>query len=804
MRVFLLLLFSIGSFGAIDRNPPNCSSRPCTYTLTCAASVCTSSESAELQTVLNEAYRGDTIKLEAGRTWTGTSSNFNVTGRPGSSGYLTITTTQDNRLPNPGTRITPHYRDVMPTIRNGVGNTVAFTFQWGSNPANFVKIVGVRFDTQGGTTPLIRIGYNITSPTQDPYDIILDRCIVENSQWLTTAGMMIGSRGRRSDIINSYIQGSIKSPSAEVQNISFVWGEHRILNNYIAENQGENIMFGGTRADIDVDHYTYSSGELAYNAIVNHKERVPHLAWQPNTRYFKSVHVRNGGIDYRASNSGTSGSSFSTSDNGINWVQVSGAPSSKNVLELKSAKDMNIHHNTIQGFWTKAQYEIVVFKLSNSSHSPANCRPTFSGRVNTNLTDVTSADGQPLPDLWWGSNSTGSSCDITINGVAHKIASFNISNPQQIILAASAGSQTNVPYSYGDSNCIGAYFQNIAFEHNVIRHGPQAFQIISMNNARSSRIGNIRVRNNLMYDIDRTKYCMVASDCGMSRTALQFAQIPYGVDFSNNTVVNTANLPHGVTWEGGYQCRGGCRSISPCVESGGMYMPIAGDTRFANNIFPRGTSSAMHGYTPLTTGGPAITGQKICEGGCTKSLWDGNIIVGGDITGYPAGTYNMCPSVSGCAVDYDYDDPTYGRLFENYLAMNLKVRTGHYAQKGGMFARQIGADWDALPIVTRPSDGGIGVDISTTATTATLSYNVTAPIRHIPCVVEASTTPDIEGGRITDLNAATYLRPDVDGPANSISRSVTIGSRSALSSGTTYYVRLHCGGAFWEGEFKTQ
>ena len=802
-RTLTLMWAASAAFGAIERSPAGCASRPCTYTLTCTSAICTSAESAELQTVLDEAHLGDTIRLQAGRTWTGTSSNFSIRGRPG-SGWLTITTTLAERLPLPGTRITPHYRGVMPTIRNAPSAPSALRFPPSNPPARFIRLVGIRFDTQGGNQPLIHIGYNTTQPwIEDPTDIVIDRCIVENSQWLTTAGQLIGARGHRVWIMNSYIQGSIKQPGAETQNIGRVWGEVRILNNYIAENMGENIMLGGTDPDVDVEPWNTNSGEIAYNVLINHRERVPYLDWQPNTNYFKSVTVRANGLTYRATNSGRSGSVFTTYDNGIEWVQVSGTPSSKNVFEIKNAKDLKIHHNTFEGYWTQAQYQLIVFKVANRSIWPLDCKPYYAGICDVNGDVVTSKD--PLPYLWWGSNADGTAGDILINGTTYRIRSFDLSNPNRVYLTTSAGVMTNVPFEYRDAGwsgiCKGAYLQNIAFEYNVVRKGPQAFQISSLNNARFDRVGNIRVRNNLIYDIDRNKYCMAGANCSMSRTAVLFMQIPYGVDFSNNTIVDTANLPWGMTWEGDYRCRGQNRTTDSCRSD--YYFPIAGDTRLANNVIPRGVDQMLQGLTPAQTGAAVVSG-KICEGGCSRDKWGGNILVGSSTSGYPAGTYNLCPSASSCAVNFDFVDPIYGRLFENYADRNYKIRTGHYAQKGGVYARQMGADWEALPIVTKLSTGGIGVDVTATETSIRLDYRVSSAIRHVPCVVEASTTADIEGGRIADLDAAAHLRPDLDSPPNGIARSVTIGTRVPLESGRTYFLRLHCGGAYWEGEATTR
>lgn len=817
MRWWIAVLAPMISMAAIDRQPPNCSTRPCTYTLTCASAICTSAESAELQTVLNEAHLGDTIRLQAGRTWTGTSSNYRITGRPG-SGWLTITTTLDDRLPLPGTRITPHYRSVMPTIRNGSGVANALLMAAGANPARYIRIVGVRFDAQSGAAGLVKVDGTSSDPdTQAPMHIVIDRCIVENSTWNINVGTLITVIASRVEVLNSYLQGSIKQPGAEVQNMIYMYGPAKVLNNYMADNLGENFITGGSAAPIFIDKepWTYTSGEFAYNAVLNHRARVPHLNWQPNTPYFKNGVVRYNGVDYRATYSGISGSTFSTYDNGIQWVQTSSLPTSKNLFELKTAAHFKIHHNTFDGFWTKAQACGIVFKVSNSSGNPLDCVPNFSGTVNVSGDTVTPVGQTVLPDLWNGSKADGSSCAITINGTNYTVKRFDSSphdgGPSELRLTAAAPTMSNVPFSYGYSaGCPGAWLKNVSFEHNVVRNVPQAFQIIALNNARLSRVGNIRVRNNLMYRIDRNEFCMLLSNCALAVDAVWLAQLPYGVDFSNNTVIDVSSNPYGLGFTGAYHCRHWCRTVEPCISSSG-YMVIAGDTRVTNNIVAKGATDIWRSTDPGVDR-TLVDDLKICDGGCTVEKWAGNILVGANISsGFPAQTYNLCPTSGGCAVNYDYDDPVWGKLFELYSVRNLRIRSSHYAARGGARGDRIGADWDALPIVTRPSDGGIGVDIETTATTATFRYRVTAPIRHIPCVVEVSSALDMEGdlpvpgfGRIPDLDPATYLRPDVDGTGGSINRQIVVGTRVPLESGRTYYYRLHCGGAFHEGEFTTQ
>ena len=75
-RLLITLAIAVPAFaGNIVRSPSadggaTCnrgSSSACTFTVTCAAALCTRAEADQYQTALNEAWLGDTIKLEAGR-----------------------------------------------------------------------------------------------------------------------------------------------------------------------------------------------------------------------------------------------------------------------------------------------------------------------------------------------------------------------------------------------------------------------------------------------------------------------------------------------------------------------------------------------------------------------------------------------------------------------------------------------------------------------------------------------------------------------------------------------------------------
>jgi hypothetical protein len=84
---------------------------PITYTITC------SGNAAELQAAYDAAWLGDTIKLTAGCEYGYPAGHFTrLTHKTNGSGRITITTTEDARLPKSGTRITPAYLPLMPVL----------------------------------------------------------------------------------------------------------------------------------------------------------------------------------------------------------------------------------------------------------------------------------------------------------------------------------------------------------------------------------------------------------------------------------------------------------------------------------------------------------------------------------------------------------------------------------------------------------------------------------------------------------------------------------------------------------------
>ena len=158
---FIFLSFPVCA--ALLKEPENCASRPCVYTIRCASDRCTSEEVAQVQNGIDDAQPGDTIELEAGKI-------FPVTGgyglmlkyKTGSTGdWITITTTERDKLPEPGTRITPAYAPLLPTLMAAQSPFAAMTTENGWTPAENYKLVGLRFTNnpaQNHSRGLILIG----------------------------------------------------------------------------------------------------------------------------------------------------------------------------------------------------------------------------------------------------------------------------------------------------------------------------------------------------------------------------------------------------------------------------------------------------------------------------------------------------------------------------------------------------------------------------------------------------------------------------------------------------------------------
>jgi len=194
-----------------------------------------------LQTAINNAQPGDTIKLEAGATFTGT---FTLPVKSGTGWIVIRTAAPDSSLPPDGRRITPAYASVLPKI---VSSNSAPAFQT-DRGAHHYRLVGLEI-TVASDVPLI---YNLVAfgdestavLSQVPSNLILDRVYIHGVP-ANDLRRGVALNSASSAVIDSYIS-EVHEVGADSQAIAG-WngpGPFKIIDNYL-EAAGENVIFGG-------------------------------------------------------------------------------------------------------------------------------------------------------------------------------------------------------------------------------------------------------------------------------------------------------------------------------------------------------------------------------------------------------------------------------------------------------------------------------------------------------------------------------------------------------------------------------
>jgi hypothetical protein len=375
---------------------------------------------------------------------------------------------------------------------------------------------------------------------------------------------------------------------------------------------------------------------------------------------------------------------------------------------------------------------------------------------------------------------------LKVGANSYTIVDFKPEDPNTIIITGGSGSDTNATCSFGTTNCFMSYIQDISIEHNVVRNGPIGIVLIQQSNAEYERnTFNIRVRHNLTYNMDWQYWRQAGQQVSAAdyEGHMNITGFPRTL-IENNTWVDTKNQTYGISNVVGTQlCFGIPAQTGSCTGNWGA---SSGEITFRNNILSRGsTTTFVRGSGPTDTNTLRVITERMCGRNqvCEQGEWEGNVFVGADLGALPPRNYNLCPGSAACQVNWEFSDAARGQLFESHAAGIYKVRPTWQG-----FGGPIGADWDALPIVTK-ADGSMGVDISTAPGTATLSWKMTAPQRHIRCTVELSNSAT--GWDFDNLIPGI---PPVDSETGPLTRSLVL---TGLQSGK-YYFRLHCGGALVE------
>jgi hypothetical protein len=257
-------------------------------------------EGQSFQKALNSAKPGDTILLEAGKTFKG---SFELPNKSGSQ-FITIrTSANDSQLPPADKRLEPDkYKAVLPKLESNIKGKSVITTAKG---AHHYRFIGIEFmPTIEGHYNIVQIGGGDETDIKDlPNYIEFDRVYIHGSdEFGQRRG--IAANGRNVKIINSHIS-NIKRRGEESAAIG-AWatdGPIIIENNYL-EASGINILFGGATSPLKL---------TPTNCIVRNNRMDKRLEWK-----------------------------------GTDWVV-------KNLFEIKNGKNIKVQNNLLTNNWLMAQ-----------------------------------------------------------------------------------------------------------------------------------------------------------------------------------------------------------------------------------------------------------------------------------------------------------------------------------------------------------------------------------------------------------------------------------------------------------------
>ncbi|HKW94476.1 MAG TPA: hypothetical protein VJX92_21505 [Methylomirabilota bacterium] len=257
----------------------------------------------DLQGALKAAQPGDVLALEPGAVFQG---NFGLPKKTGTGWIIVRSGAADDKLPPPGTRVTPGLAPLMPKLVSPDSNPAVHT----EPGAHHYRFIGIEFTTASTVKDIysiVALGGEQTADVDTPRDLILDRCYVHGQpQTMSRRGILLN--GASSAVIDSHVS-EIHAAGADSQAILGYNGPgpFKIVNNYL-EASTENVMFGG--ADPKVQDLVPSDIEIRRNHIFKP------LRWRPGDPSFA----------------------------GVNWPI-------KNLLELKNAQRVLIEGNFLENNW---------------------------------------------------------------------------------------------------------------------------------------------------------------------------------------------------------------------------------------------------------------------------------------------------------------------------------------------------------------------------------------------------------------------------------------------------------------------
>jgi hypothetical protein len=794
-----VLLLCIQAGAAVTKEPEQCTSRPCVYTIRCASQTCTGEEVAQVQTSIDDAQPGDTIRLEAGKT-------FAVTGIYGlmlkrkTQGWgesITITTTEAAQLPEPGTRITPAYAPLLPTIMAAQAPFAAMTTENGPSPAENYRLIGLRFTNnpaQHHSRGLLVIGTatgykGVFTADPDSDRLLMDRAnrfeagayVELYSTGTLPGGLTIGARYFIRNVSADGLRLSETPGGAVINILDSGTGQHTIVEQGVTrpEHQAGRIVvdrciFTGPY-DRNVRRAISLNGRdiFVLNSYIDR--------FQDNSTDSQGIVGYNGSGPYTIENNFVEGASENIMFGGAIGQSPDNPPYDMRGLTVS---DVVLRFNYLPKNPDRLKYENwapgmfvdqgkVIRRPNSASTNFIAAEAGVTGEVEPDWSAGTVQDGEvqwrPFNGHWLVKNNFEIKQGDRIL-FSHNVLDRMWADAQQTPINIKAESQP-AKCRPEDPTCYYARTENITIRSNIIRSAPAAWK----GSTNGGIVRNWRIENNLFFDIDNRAY-----GSGTEPTILISSYVS-GLVIDHNTFHNPVSAA-ALIIEG------------PSVDD----MPLV----FRNNIVGRGKSGIKG--SGRTEGNSTIVRFMCKSNACEEGQFTRNIILGIDRRSYPDSTFNLCESSSGCEPDFNlvgFNDPGQG---------DFGLRDDSQFKRMATDETDIGADMSQLPRIRN-------LRVEASARQAMFSYGVTEPIRGIPCVLQVGQKRNLSDS-IDDLNPRYFTRADTDrrfNDADALERAFVVGGAGSaqandgeirsrdLTPGATYYYRLMCGGDARTGSFST-
>jgi hypothetical protein len=819
--------------------------RPYRYTVTCSAGI---GDMAEAQAAADDAWAGDTVAYTAGCEWQANSTfgGLRLHKRRAGTGDLVITTTEDAKLPNNGTRITGAYRPLMPTFRSMGNSAMAVSLR-----AANIKIRGIRFAEHTRSSANWWTAYNYRG-------LLLLGGLYNNGGPLSVSYHVNTSPASQAQPVIPMADTAWATVGQHI-NISHGGGTREETATILSINPGvsitltTNLTFTHPAGDF-VETLLESADDLPSNITVQHC--MFDTEW-----LFSSVRL----LTFVAANS-------TVRDNYLDYATIYGADSQVIVADV--GHDNLIENNAI-GYasenWmsggAKASYDSeptdYLFRLNTFFKMPERDRIEEWGQLLTRPEGRTVFKGRfvrptggSVSTPWFQAQNSGRACatepnwaltsalnDLIVDcGVTWRRSNSNKSlnknlwevksgqnltvqhnafigftdgyccNQQQPAVIAiksvsSPGAAVGGTPLYCDDpatvwpTCYRGRTRNIQILNNFIDNYVQFAGMMGGQNRPVEFADTYTIEGN--FGIMREPHKSTSpSSLGAFMLGPGFGSTPVAnVKIRNNTLYAPPTYPY--SGSAAIYVVGGS-GLWPNGELSGNIMLRQLSGLGGDGTFPDGSSTGNN--TPATrfpgtnTGG--VLGKNIFIGSPTAA------------TNYQGLAFGNCPTTAACTPNWDYDHAVYGKLFRNFDAGDLAVRPTHgFAHHGSVNGTDIGADLSQVPMV-------LHLKATPTDRAVLFTWRVTPVIKDTPCVIEVHTSPDfvgdfkldavttISGAYVGELGSiATYYRQDADDADRNVrkglDRMLVVGHSVPLADSTTYYYRLQCGGDTRRGSFTT-